>query len=73
MTDSFFAGAYGGDPSRVPPDARLECGICWRVYDPAEGDAFWQVPPGTAFRDLPAHWTCPACDAPKERFLIIEA
>ena len=43
-----------GDRSQVPPDARLECKICWWVYDPAEGDAVWQIPPGTAFADLPA-------------------
>ena len=28
-----------GDRSQVPPAARLECKICWWVYDPAEGDA----------------------------------
>ncbi|MEI2624691.1 MAG: rubredoxin [Giesbergeria sp.] len=33
--------------SQVPADARLECKICWWVYDPAEGDPVWQIPPGT--------------------------
>ena len=34
-------------------DARLECKVCWYVYDPAAGDPVWQVAPGTAFDDLP--------------------
>lgn len=52
-------------------DARFECGICWHVYDPAEGDALAQVPPGTAFAHLPAHWTCPECDAPRHKFMVL--
>jgi len=39
------------------------------VYDPAEGDAVEQIPPGTAFADLPDHWRCPQCDAAREMFL----
>lgn len=46
-----------------------ECGVCWAVYDPAEGDPVWQIEPGTAFEALPEHWRCPRCDAPKEKFL----
>lgn len=60
-----------GDRSQVPPDARLECKICWWVYDPAEGDAAWQIPPGTAFADLPGHWRCPQCDAEASKFLLL--
>jgi rubredoxin len=51
------------------PDARFECGICWHVYDPAEGDAIGRIPPGTAFTDLPEHWACPNCEAPRHKFL----
>ena len=47
---------------------RMECRICWTVYDPAEGDAVWQVPPGTPFEDLPEDWTCPTCGATKADF-----
>ncbi len=47
----------------------FECGVCWSGYDPAEGDPVWQIEPGTAFEALPAHWRCPKCDAPKEKFL----
>ena len=60
-----------GDRSQVPPDARLECKICWWAYAPAEGDAVWQIPPGTAFADLPGHWRCPQCDAEASKFLLL--
>jgi rubredoxin len=51
---------------------RRECKICWQVYDPAEGDPdVWQIPPGTSFADLPAHWTCPNCAATKDQFLVL--
>jgi len=42
------------------------------VYDPAEGDpAVWQIPAGTPFSELPAHWTCPNCSATKDQFLVL--
>jgi rubredoxin len=41
------------------------------VYDPAEGDENEQVPPGTAFSDLPEHWRCPQCDAERHAFLVV--
>lgn len=53
--------------------AHFECGICWQVYDPAEGDPVWQIAPGTPFAALPGHWCCPNCDAPKHKFLRLEA
>jgi [NiFe] hydrogenase assembly HybE family chaperone len=46
-----------------------ECGVCWYVYRPDDGDDVWQVPPGTAFDALPDEWRCPRCDSPKEKFL----
>ncbi len=49
--------------------SRMECGICWQVYDPAEGDPVWQAPAGTAFVDLPAEWRCPNCDADPSKFM----
>lgn len=57
------------------PDAatRMECGVCWHVYDPAEGDSVWQIPAGVAFADLPEDWRCPECDAPREKFLRCES
>jgi len=61
-----------GDDRRIPRDARLECRICWHVYDPAEGDPVAQVPPGTPFPELPPRWRCPNCDAAREQFLVLD-
>ena len=58
-----------GAPQALSPEDRMECGVCWAVYDPAEGDPVWQVPAGTPFADLPEDWRCPTCDAPQDRFL----
>lgn len=46
-----------------------ECGVCWYVYRPGDGDGVWQVPPGTPFDALPEEWRCPRCDSDKSRFL----
>jgi rubredoxin len=70
MSQSFFAGSYGGDAAKIGPETKLECKICWHVYDPAEGDEFWQIPPGTPFADLPEQWTCPNCDGAKAGFMV---
>ena len=66
-----FEGSYGGDGSWLDDDARMECKVCWHVYDPAEGDAVWQVPPGTPFSRLPDHWSCPECDGAKHDFMVL--
>lgn len=72
MSGHFFAGAYGGDAASLPATARLECKICWHVYDPAEGCSYWQIPAGTPFAKLPEHWTCPNCDGGKDGFLALD-
>ncbi len=66
-----FEGSFGGDAARLPDHARLECKVCWHVYDPLVGDDCWQIPPGTPFRALPDHWCCPECDGAKEQFMVI--
>lgn len=60
-------------PERDAPETRMECGVCWHVYDPAEGDSVWQIEPGVAFADLPPDWRCPECDAPREKFLRLQS
>ena len=45
------------------------CEVCGYVYDPAEGDSENNIPPGTAFEDLPDDWECPVCGASKEDFV----
>ncbi|SEG28060.1 rubredoxin [Marinobacterium lutimaris] len=67
-----FEGSYLGDGSRIAPDSRLECKICWHIYDPAEGDEVWQIEPGTAFADLPDHWRCPNCDGDRDQFMVVD-
>ncbi|KAA5608944.1 rubredoxin [Rhodovastum atsumiense] len=47
----------------------MECGVCWHVYDPTEGDPDRRVPPGTAFTALPQDWRCPICDATRIVFV----
>ncbi|WP_031405780.1 rubredoxin [Thiomonas sp. FB-Cd] len=49
-----------------------ECRICWTVYAPETGDVVRQIPPGTAFEDLPDDWSCPNCDAAKGQFIRVE-
>jgi len=59
------------DRASIGPGTRLECKVCWYVYDPAQGDTVWQVPPGTPFAALPEHWTCPNCSSTKDQFLVL--
>jgi len=66
-----FEGSYGGDAGRLADDDRLECKICWYVYDPEKGDDYWQIPPGTPFSALPDHWRCPECDGSKAQFMVL--
>jgi [NiFe] hydrogenase assembly HybE family chaperone len=67
-----FEGSYMGDGSKIADDTRLECGICWWVYDPALGDDETQTPPGTPFRLLNDTWTCPNCAADKSKFMVLD-
>jgi [NiFe] hydrogenase assembly HybE family chaperone len=69
--NSRFEGSYMGDASKLDDDAKLECGICWWVYDPVVGDDVAQVAPGTPFAHLPDTWHCPNCDAEKHKFMVI--
>ncbi|WP_303787223.1 rubredoxin [Azovibrio restrictus] len=66
-----FEGSYAGNAARLAPDDRLECGICWWIYDPAEGDELGGIAPGTPFAHLPAHWVCPQCEAPRHKFMVL--
>ena len=51
---------------------RYECKVCWTVYDPAQGDPVWQIPPRTPFAALPPHWTCPNCATEQSGFLALD-
>ncbi|BAI75488.1 rubredoxin (plasmid) [Azospirillum sp. B510] len=67
-----FEGSYLGDASRIGAVTRMECKICWHVYDPAEGCEHWQIPPGTGFAALPDHWRCPVCDGARDQFMALD-
>jgi len=71
--DIFFAGSYGGDNEKITATSKLECKICWYIYDPAKGDDYWHIAPGTPFSELPEHWTCPECDGKKNDFMVVES
>lgn len=47
---------------------KYQCTACNYVYDPEKGDPDNDVPPGTAFEDLPDDWICPLCGADKDFF-----
>lgn len=66
-----FEGSYLGDNSALTAHSRLECKICWWVYDPVQGDPVWNIAPGTPFSELPGHWRCPVCDGPREQFMLL--
>ena len=48
--------------------AKWVCNICGYVYDPAAGDPYSGIAPGTSFEDLPESWVCPACGVGKKDF-----
>ncbi|MBD3612909.1 MAG: rubredoxin [Hydrogenovibrio crunogenus] len=72
MISKSFEGSYLGDDSQITDETKMECKICWYVYDPAQGDDYWQVQPGTPFTQLPAEWRCPECDGEKDQFMVIK-
>jgi len=71
MSDPDGPSSPAGGDSRLTDDTRLECKICWYVYDPAVGDPVEQIPPGTPFSALPSYWRCPECDSGPQAFLPI--
>ena len=71
MSNDFLPGSFGGDTTKLDHHTRLECKICWYVYEPEKGDDYWQIPPGTPFSELPDDWSCPQCDGKKIDFMVI--
>lgn len=69
---SGFEGSFLGAMDKISRAAIMECKICWTPYDPADGDDYRQIEPGTAFIDLPHDWSCPNCSASKEQFMVLE-
>jgi hydrogenase-1 operon protein HyaF len=73
LMDGRFEGSYLGRDDSLADTARMECKICWWVYDPAQGDDVWQIPPGTPFSALPEHWRCPVCDGARDQFMVLDS
>ena len=48
------------------------CLICGFIYDEAAGAPEEGIAPGTRWKDLPHHWSCPECHARKEDFELVE-
>ena len=67
-----FEGSYLGDRQRISAETRMECRVCWYIYDPAAGDDVYQIPAGTAFADLPGDWVCPECDGSQQQFMVLQ-
>ena len=44
------------------------CTVCGYISDPAKGDPEGDVPPNTAFEDIPDEWVCPVCGSGKDMF-----
>jgi rubredoxin len=52
--------------------AQYLCIICGFIYDEAQGLPEENIPPGTAWKDVPDDWVCPECGAMKSDFEMIE-
>lgn len=50
------------------PSQRYQCTLSGYIYDPAVGDPYFGVEPGTAFADVLDDWYCPECGAHKLYF-----
>jgi rubredoxin len=48
------------------------CLICGFIYDEEKGWPDDGIPPGTAWEEVPATWTCPECGAAKDDFEMVE-
>ena len=57
---------------RIGPRTRMQCKVCWYVYDPEGGCLEEGIEPGTPFYDVPDDFVCPECGHPKTAFLPLE-
>lgn len=72
MSFQGFEGSYFGDDSWIEVDVKLECKICWYVYDLLKGDEVWQVLFGMLFVKFFDFWCCFECDGDCDQFMVIE-
>lgn len=48
------------------------CTICGYIYDESLGVPEDEIPPGTAWEDIPDDWSCPECGAMKSEFIPLD-
>ena len=48
------------------------CMNCGWVYEQERGDPLGDIPPGTAWDEIPDDWRCPDCGAAKSDFDMVE-
>jgi rubredoxin len=53
-------------------DVRYRCEICGYIYDPATGDAEYEIEASIDFNELDPAWVCPRCGIEKDQFLLVE-
>ncbi|MCX6213103.1 rubredoxin [Spirosoma sp.] len=60
------------EPSSGVEDTVYQCPHCFTVYDEQYGDARQSIPAGTPFYQLPDHYVCATCDAPKQDMTTVQ-
>ncbi|RZZ84302.1 rubredoxin [Pseudoxanthomonas winnipegensis] len=48
------------------------CRVCEFEYFERDGRPEEGIPPGTAWDDIPDHWTCPDCGMSKADFVMVQ-
>ena len=66
------APARAGNDCPRGPMKKWQCIVCGWIYDEAEGCEYEDIPPGTAWEDVPDDFVCPECGVGKEDFEMIE-
>ena len=59
-------------PAKAQPRKVWQCAVCGMIYDEQRGRPSEDIPPGTAWADVPETWRCPACGVGKADFRMIE-
>ncbi len=59
--------------TETPALNQYECNACGYIYEPSKGSSSGNIPPGTAFEQVPLGWRCPVCGAPRSQFRDIGA
>lgn len=54
---------------RIGPQTKMQCKVCWYIYDPQKGCEEWDIPEQTPFNDLSDYFTCPNCGSDRSAFL----